>query len=404
MARRIAALLFHQIVFIFLAKAQDNYNEVSLPELLKKKQQEDKNMVIVDVRTKGEYGDTGRGKQYNIGRIKGAINITLQDLRENADAIKQLETYRDKDIYLICSHSYRSRSASNILLKKGFTHVNNVRGGMTEWYRRYDELSPYIDEFLETGIKYKNISPSQLLTELTTGKNPLLLGINCPPRFFYDTMTIKFYTYYPMFEKTISFNYADSLKVWELAQKEKGRPIVLFNRVNNGAAELADWLTQKGVPDVSFLVGNENLFYEYVVNKGATPKAAAFITIQSGIRFITPVVFCTEIKENKNARLIDVRHDTLFNTIHDGTKHDYKHLKNAVNFFAGNGVPLFEQTYPDRKKEYVLISDNGIGGLEFADALAKKGYKVCWLIGGLERWEWYMNNVEDFGCNDCLIQ
>jgi hypothetical protein len=39
-----------------------------------------------------------------------------------------------------------------------------------------------------------------------------------------------------------------------------------------------------------------------------------------------------------------------------------------------------------------------------ADALTKMGYKISWMIGGLDRWEWYMNNVEDFKCNDLLVQ
>jgi len=49
------------ILFLFLltpfVKAQNTYNEISLPELMKKKQT-DKNIVIVDVRTNAEYYDS----------------------------------------------------------------------------------------------------------------------------------------------------------------------------------------------------------------------------------------------------------------------------------------------------------------------------------------------------------
>src|SRR6202008_1383141 len=203
MTKRIPALVFCLLVFILGAKAQDNYNEISLPELMKKKQKGDNNMVIVNVRSKGEYGDTSRSRQANIGRIKGAINIPVQDLRENPEAVKQLEPYKDKEIYLICSHSYRSRAASNVLLKNGFTHVNNVRGGMTEWYRRYEELSPYRDAFLERGINYQNISPAQLLDDLSSGKNVMLIGIQNPPKFWYDSFNLKLYRYHPVFKKTV---------------------------------------------------------------------------------------------------------------------------------------------------------------------------------------------------------
>ena len=50
--------------------AQNNYNEVTLPELMKKLQQKDTNMIIVDVRTHGEYYDTSSMyQQMNIGHI-----------------------------------------------------------------------------------------------------------------------------------------------------------------------------------------------------------------------------------------------------------------------------------------------------------------------------------------------
>lgn len=400
MAKRMYVLLLSIFSITLLAKSQNTYNEISLPELMKKKQS-DKNIVIVDVRTKGEYYDTSRNKQVNIGRIRGAINIVFGDLQRNPDAIKQLDAYKDKDVYLICSHSYRSRSASNILLKNGFNKVNNVRGGMTDWYRRYDEMSPYMDEFLEKEVIYNNLAPSQLLNKLFTGKKILLIGIRNNPRYWYDSFNLKLFRYYPLPNKTIFYNYADSLTILEEAQKDKERSVILFNMVNSGAAELAEWLTQKGVQNVSYLVGGASLFYEYVSNKQMPGKTDKFFSIQSGIHFITAINYCA-VADNKNVQLIDVRHDTLFNKVNQGTKHDYKHLKNALNFFSGKGTQAFEKEFPDKNKDYILISANDTDGLEFADALTRLGYKISWMIGGLGDWEWYMNNVEDFKCNESL--
>jgi len=384
-----------------IAHSQAMYNEITLPDLMKKKKQGDANMVIVDVRSKGEYYDsTSRGKQSNIGRIKGAINVTLQDLQQNPDAVKQLDAYKDKDVYLICSHSYRSRSASRILLNNGFTHVNNVQGGMTEWYRRYDDLAPYRDA-LETSTLYKNISPEEVLDQLNAGKKVLILGIRNNPRAWFDSFNLKLYRYYPIFKSTVYVNYDDSMKILEMAQKEKA-PVVLFNLVNNGAAELAEWLTQKGVPNVSYLVGGDNLAYEYALNKQSAKATGKLFASTSELRFITPVTYC-KMNGNKNVQMVDLRHDSLFNKVNDGVKHDYKHLVNAVNFFGGKGAAQFEQDFPDKKKEYVFINDS-YDGLDMADALTKKGYKISWMIGGLDRWEWYMNNTEDFKCNDMLVE
>ena len=159
------------LFFIFSANAQNNYNEVTLPELMNKLEKKDPNMIIVDVRTRGEYHDTSSTyQQTNIGHIKGAINIPLQDFRKDPATVHQLDIYKDKAIYVICSHSYRSRVVSNMLLDSGFTHVNNTQGGMTEFFRRYNELAPFENDFYETSIVYKNIAPSQLLKQLTGNK------------------------------------------------------------------------------------------------------------------------------------------------------------------------------------------------------------------------------------------
>lgn len=391
--------------FIFFeAGAQNNYNEVTLPELMKKLQDKDPNMIIVDVRTPGEYYDTSsRFQQSNIGHIKGAINIPLQDFRKNPATVHQLDAYKEKDIYVICSHSYRSRVVSNMLLDSGFSHVNNTQGGMTEFFRRYNELAPFENDFYETSIKYKNIAPAQVLAQLSGNKNPLLIAISNTPRFSWDSLNLVFYKYYPSFKSALDFYYADSLKILELVQKEKTRPVVLFNTTNYGAAELAGWLTQKGIENVSYLVGGIDLFYENLINRNLSSAINMFLTMHSMVHFITPPVFCGQAGALKNGILIDLRHDTLFNKVNKGTKHNYKHLKDAVNFFAGKGIEKFEQQFPDKKTDYTFISENGIDGIEFADRLAKKGYKINWLDGGLHEWEWYMNNVETFKCMDYFV-
>ena len=195
-----AKLFFFSIVYFFIfseVNAQKNYNEVTLPDLMKKLRQKDPNMIIVDVRTKGEYYDTAsRFQQMNIGHIKGAINIPLQEFRKDPATVHQLDAYREKDIYVICSHSYRSRVVSNMLLDSGFTHINNTRGGMTEFFRRYNELAPFKKNFYETNTVYTNVAPAELLEQLSQNKAPLLIGISNTPKFFWDSLDVVFYRYY----------------------------------------------------------------------------------------------------------------------------------------------------------------------------------------------------------------
>jgi rhodanese-related sulfurtransferase len=400
------AIYCYLTLFVMLSSlyAQDNYNEVSLPQLMKMRSEGNHNMLILDVRTKGEFYDTvSRNPQSNIGRLRDAINIPLQDLQQNAEAIKQLDSYKDKDIYVICSHSYRSRSISNLLLKNGFSHVYNVKGGMTEWYRRYNDLQPYRNQLLDTGIVYKNISAEQVANDMFSGKKFLLIGISNTPRFFYDTATIKFYSYFPEFKNASHFSLADSLAVLKLARKNKNTPVVLFNTVNNGAAELAAWLTRKGITGVSYLVGNLYYFYEYIRNNELETKTDKILKKKTAIDFITPFNFCNKINKQAELKFVDLRHDSLYNKVTDGTKHDFTHAKGSDNFFEGMGAASFMQRYPDKNMEYVLMSLNGITGLELANALVENGYRISWIMGGLQRLEWYTINTDDFGCSDILL-
>ena len=175
------------LIIMGAISAQNNYTETTLPQLMEKLQQ-GKELVILDVRSNGEYMDTvPGGKQIGIGRIRNAINISIQDLLQKPGAIRQLDAYKDKDIYVICSHSYRSRRVSNLLLENGFKSINNVQGGMTEWYRNYEVMQPYAARFYENNIPYRNMAPAQLYMKLKAREPVALIGFANAPRFAFDS-------------------------------------------------------------------------------------------------------------------------------------------------------------------------------------------------------------------------
>ncbi|MGZ8525229.1 MAG: hypothetical protein ACXWV1_12415, partial [Chitinophagaceae bacterium] len=93
-----------------------------------------------------------------------------------------------------------------------------------------------------------------------------------------------------------------------------------------------------------------------------------------------------------------------FNQITHGTKLDYKTLEGAVNFPFYKTPDDFSRQFPDKKKFYMILPEQGYKGVELAGALLSKGYNIGWLIGGLERWEWYTNNIQAFVCKDQLVK
>jgi rhodanese-related sulfurtransferase len=83
-------------------------------EELKKKISAGEKLTILDVRTKREYDS---------GHIENAINIPVDELRDNI-----LSLDKNSSIIVHCRTSYRSYLAYRILKNAGFTNVKNLNG------------------------------------------------------------------------------------------------------------------------------------------------------------------------------------------------------------------------------------------------------------------------------------
>ena len=68
--------------------------------------------VILDVRTKGEYGS---------GHIRGSVNIPVDQLHKNLHKLKD----KKRPVITCCESGMRSYSAKGILTSNGFTSVYN---------------------------------------------------------------------------------------------------------------------------------------------------------------------------------------------------------------------------------------------------------------------------------------
>ena len=80
-----------------------------------------KNVMIIDVRTPGEY---------NEGHFEGAINLDY-----NGGVFKEKISGYDKNnaYVLFCRSGRRSKAALDIMKELGFKEVYNIEGGMLKW-------------------------------------------------------------------------------------------------------------------------------------------------------------------------------------------------------------------------------------------------------------------------------
>lgn len=83
---------------------------------------EDKNAVILDVRTPQEYRE---------GHIPNALNIDIYMGKGFLDEIKKLET--TKNYYVYCKSGGRSAQACSLMKQFGYTNAYNLLGGYSRW-------------------------------------------------------------------------------------------------------------------------------------------------------------------------------------------------------------------------------------------------------------------------------
>ncbi len=122
------------------------------------------NSFLLDVRTPREYA---------VGTIEGAVNISDLEIRDRLDEIP-----KSKDIYVFCEVGYRAYIATRLLLQKGY-QVKNLSGG----YNLYKIAKMTIEEIaMECGTSQDFIN--EMMEEKTLENNGYITidasGLPCP--------------------------------------------------------------------------------------------------------------------------------------------------------------------------------------------------------------------------------
>ena len=101
------------------------YLEPKVPQVsaddLKKSLDKNENVVILDVRTEGEYSR---------GKIEGSINIPLDYIPEKVE--KSIPGKNSK-IFVYCLSGSRSVYAVDEIIKMGYKNVFNLSNGLLVW-------------------------------------------------------------------------------------------------------------------------------------------------------------------------------------------------------------------------------------------------------------------------------
>ncbi|MFD1038463.1 rhodanese-like domain-containing protein [Virgibacillus byunsanensis] len=77
---------------------------------------------------KAQLIDVREPQEFKRGHILGARNIPMTQMRH-----RLIELRKDKPVYLYCQSGSRSTRAAQLLHKKGYQDINQLKGGFKKW-------------------------------------------------------------------------------------------------------------------------------------------------------------------------------------------------------------------------------------------------------------------------------
>ncbi len=356
------------------------------PEDLCKVLQSNPGYTVLDVRSQGEFDDTlSSSPELNIGHIKDALHISIQELPKRW---KELLPYKDKPLFIYCSHSQRSRRASRMLADSGFTHLFNVDGGLTNFYIQGIAQNDCGNYHIISSLNYKIISPKQVV-ETSKSKQYFILDVRTDSSFNGISRSA---------EANIFGRFSDAVHVpleklsSSLQTVPVNKPVLIVDDYGAESAKAAKLLTEKGYKDVTIMINGMDEWLDYVTESGNRNllkwKQDIHYKVLSAGEFEKMAI------DKKEFRLIDTRTADEFKNTSKNYWENIGNIQNAVNIPSAQ-LTTSAQLPPEKNKAIVLYGFNNQDAIyAAAENLAKQGYSnVSVLRGGIWQLRWSSHNI-----------
>lgn len=358
------------------------------PQDLCKELKNKHDFLLLDVRSPGEYGDSSTSTGLNLGHLNGARNI---DIRELGSRIKEIEDFRNKPVFVYCSHSQRSRRVSKMLADSGFTQVNNINGGITAIYLLDEKQRACLSSMIQTQNRYSVISPADLCSRLSNTSGIYLLDVRSDSAWDHISLNPKSNSYG-------SFKGTHHLSLDALATGMKDLPRdkqIIITDLNGGDASVAaKRLTDAGFKKVSFLLEGFDRYFQWDQKDQKCGNEYYIPAVDFTI--INATSFPRYYPKDDKTLLLDVRSAEEFANKHQMAFRNIGHLKNSMNIPLKN-LDANLQSIASFKDKPVIVYEFGGGPDSYAAAftLVKNGFKnVKVLSGGLFNVRWTASNVD----------
>jgi rhodanese-related sulfurtransferase len=302
-------------------------------------------LLLLDVRSPGEYADTSQSIESRIGRLKGSINVSVDSVEKH---FNELLPYKGKTILVYCSHSFRSRRVSKLLADSGFTKVYSLNGGMTEIDREPDAAFPCKASLYITSIPYKLMGPEDAAAFMRN-KNNVVMDVRPAAQFNgADTIEANNIGRIKGAINTPNANFDQSIPGLE---KYKDKPILVYDLNVGDAMTAASKLKAAGFKNVAVLFDG---FDTFLLNFPSSSIVRKELVTTGPAYQLTGVREAIDLINNSPGLVIaDIRPKDQFGNKSKQNFYNLGHIKNAVNFT--DGAQLEEYLKGKPKNTPVLI-------------------------------------------------
>jgi rhodanese-related sulfurtransferase len=348
--------------------------------------------LLLDVRSPGEFNDTSRWKGLNIGRLEGAVNVPIDSIAVRYD---QLLPYKERPIYVYCSHSQRSRRVCTQLADSGFTRLTNVNGGLSYFYRHRAE-APGLEPLVRSDLPFTFVNAAGLCDLMDRGAQ--ILDVRADTAVDPGRMSdhqramgrLRGALHLPM----------DKL-AGGASMLSRERPIVIVDEFGASSPVAARQLRDAGFTQLHVLFdGLDELFY----------VAAADFSCKTKIWERDLPYRCLALADLSPTDLaswhaIDIRPRAEFDQNAERPWRNIGRLRGIANYPADSLIA--GASLPMQKNEPILLLgfSNDDKSYQAARILAERGYtNVALLVGGLWYLRWSAHNVEGMSAWEELVE
>ncbi len=355
--------------------------------------------ILLDVRSPGEYSDTS-SSGYNYGHFKNAININIRELDKR---IHELDAYKNKPVFVYCSHSQRSRRVSKMLSDSGFTNINNVNGGITAFhYLSAIEKNDCLKKLYETNNKFSFISPGELCKKISAEPtNIFLLDVRNDSAFRHVSLDEK---------ENAMGTIAGSINIplkevgTNISKIPPDKEIVLIDIYGHDASEAAILLAAKGYKKLSVLI--EGIDRWVAMDEKNTPCMNTAYKTAVSYNLVPVTTFSNWINKGKEFKIVDIRTDDEFLNKHKDAYRNVGHIKKAIHIPSADLDKRWEELDQYKNSEIVLYGfGGGTEAFSAAKLLSNKGFKkVNVLIDGIFAIRWTAGNIDGYASLKNLVE